>query len=104
MIEADLCWMDTKELKAGSKYVLQVGTFRTRCSVREIAYQLNVNTYEEIENVDSLKLNDLAKVVLRTAQPISFDPYATNRASGGAILIDETSNVTVGALMLIGEA
>ncbi|MBD2754265.1 sulfate adenylyltransferase subunit 1 [Spirosoma validum] len=103
-VEAMLCWMDTKEFKVGNKYVLQVGTFRTRCSVREIAYQLNVNTYEEIEDVDSLRLNDLAKVVLRTAQPISFDPYQKNRATGGAILIDETSNVTVGALMLVGEA
>ena len=103
-VEAMLCWMDSKEFKVGNKYVLQVGTFRTRCSVREIAYQLNVNTYEQIEGVDQLRLNDLAKVVLRTAQPISFDPYSTNRASGGAILIDETSNVTVGALMLVGEA
>ncbi|GAB2569515.1 sulfate adenylyltransferase subunit 1 [Spirosoma areae] len=103
-VEAMLCWMATKELKVGSKYVLQVGTARTRCSVREIVYQLNVNTYEEIEDVESLRLNDLAKVVLRTAQPISFDPYPTNRATGGAILIDETSNVTVGALMLVGEA
>ena len=103
-VEAMLCWMDTKEFKVGNKYVLQVGTFRTRCSVREIAYQLNVNTYEEIEDVESLTLNDLAKVVLRTAQPISFDPYPKNRATGGAILIDETSNVTVGALMLVGEA
>ncbi|GAB4016470.1 sulfate adenylyltransferase subunit 1 [Spirosoma koreense] len=103
-VEAMLCWMDAKEFKAGNKYILHVGTFRTRCSVREIAYQLNVNTYEETEGVDSLKLNDLAKVVLRTAQPISFDPYQKNRATGGAILIDETSNVTVGALMLIGEA
>ncbi|GAB3795120.1 GTP-binding protein [Spirosoma humi] len=103
-VEAMLCWMDSKEFKVGSKYVLQVGTFRTRCSVREITYQLNVNTYEQIEGVDQLRLNDLAKVVLRTAQPISFDPYTTNRASGGAILIDETSNVTVGALMLVGEA
>lgn len=103
-VEAMLCWMDSKEFKVGSKYVLQVGTFRTRCSVREISYQLNVNTYEQIEGVEQLRLNDLAKVVLRTAQPISFDPYATNRASGGAILIDETSNVTVGALMLVGEA
>ncbi|AUD02831.1 sulfate adenylyltransferase subunit 1 [Spirosoma pollinicola] len=103
-VDGMLCWMDSKELKAGNKYVLQVGTFRTRCSIREIAYQLNVNTYEQIEGVDQLRLNDLAKVVIRTAQPISFDPYATNRASGGAILIDETSNVTVGALMLIGEA
>jgi len=103
-VEAMLCWMDTKELKAGNKYLLQVGAFRTRCSVREIAYQLNVNTYEEIEDVESLRLNDLAKVVLRTAQPISFDPYPKNRATGGAILIDETSNVTVGALMLVGES
>ncbi|GAB2541017.1 sulfate adenylyltransferase subunit 1 [Spirosoma aerophilum] len=103
-VEGMLCWMDSKEFKVGNKYVLQVGTFRTRCSVREIAYQLNVNTYEQIESVEQLRLNDLAKVVLRTAQPISFDPYATNRASGGAILIDETSNVTVGALMLVGEA
>ena len=103
-VEAMLCWMDTKEFKAGNKYLLQVGTFRTRCSVREIVYQLNVNTYEEIEDIKSLKLNDLAKVVLRTAQPIAFDPYPKNRTTGGAILIDETSNVTVGALMLIGEA
>ncbi|MBD2704389.1 GTP-binding protein [Spirosoma sp. BT702] len=103
-VDAMLCWMDTKEFKVGNKYVLQVGTARTRCSVREITYQLNVNTYEETEDVESLKLNDLAKVVLRTAQPISFDPYQKNRATGGAILIDETSNVTVGALMLVGEA
>ena len=103
-VEAMLCWMDTKEFKVGNKYLLQVGTFRTRCSVREIAYQLNVNTYEENEDIESLKLNDLAKVVLRTAQPIAFDPYPKNRATGGAILIDETSNVTVGALMLVGEA
>ncbi|GAB3545865.1 sulfate adenylyltransferase subunit 1 [Spirosoma fluminis] len=103
-VEAMLCWMDTKEFRVGNKYVLQVGTARTRCSVREIAYQLNVNTYEETEGVDNLKLNDLAKVVLRTAQPISFDTYQQNRATGGAILIDETSNVTVGALMLVGEA
>jgi sulfate adenylyltransferase subunit 1 len=102
-VEAMLCWMDSKEFKVGNKYLLQVGTFRTRCSVREIAYQLNVNTYEEIEGVESLRLNDLAKVVLRTAQPISFDPYGQNRATGGAILIDETSNVTVGALMLVAE-
>ena len=103
-VEAMLCWMDTKEFKVGNKYLLQVGTARTRCSVREIAYQLNVNTYEHTEGVQNLKLNDLAKVVLRTAQPVSFDPYVQNRATGGAILIDETSNVTVGALMLVGEA
>lgn len=103
-IEALLCWMDTKELKVGSKYLLQHGTFRTRCVVREIVYQLNIETYAKTEGVETLKLNDLAKVVLKTAQPVSFDPYGQNRINGGAILIDETSNVTVGALMLEGEA
>jgi len=103
-VDAMLCWMDTKELRVGNKYVLQVGTARTRCSVRGIAYQLNVNTYAHNEDAKVLRLNDMGKVVLRTAQPISFDPYPENRATGGAILIDETSNVTVGALMLIGNA
>lgn len=102
-VEAMLCWMDTKTFSIGNKYVLQVGTSRTRCSVRAIPYQLNIETYEQIEGVDTLKLNDLARVVLRTAQPVAFDPYGQNRANGGAILIDETSNVTVGALMLQGE-
>jgi sulfate adenylyltransferase subunit 1 len=103
-VEAMLCWMDTKVLSVGSKYVLQVGTSRTRCVVREIPYQLNIETYERVPDVDSLKLNDLARVVLKTAQPIAFDPYPQNRFTGGAILIDETSNVTVGALMLQGKA
>lgn len=103
-VAAMLCWMDIKELRVGNKYVLQVGTARTRCSVREIAYQLNVNTYAHNEDADVLRLNDMGKVILRTAQPVSFDPYAENRAAGGAILIDETSNVTVGALMLIDDA
>ncbi|GAB3903683.1 GTP-binding protein [Larkinella knui] len=103
-VEALLCWMDSKPLKVGSKYTLQHGTFRTRCAVREIVYQLNVNTYEETVDVESLKLNDIARVILKTAKPVSFDPYSKNRVNGGAILIDETSNVTVGALMLQGEA
>ena len=102
-VEAMLCWMDTKTLTIGNKYVLQVGTSQTRCSVRAIPYQLNIETYEPIEGIDTLHLNDLARVVLRTAQPIAFDPYGRNRANGGAILIDETSNVTVGALMLKGK-
>ena len=71
-IEAMLCWMDTKEFKTGNKYILQVGTSRTRCSIREISYQLNIETYEQIEGVESLKLNDLAKsgVTHRPTRPV----------------------------------
>ena len=100
-LETLICWMDDrKELKVGGKFTLQHGTSRTRCSVRSIDYRVDINTYEQIEDVESLKLNDVARVVLRAANPIAYDPYLKNRANGAAILIDETSNVTVGACMV----
>jgi sulfate adenylyltransferase subunit 1 len=100
-IEALVCWMDDKKtLKPGNKYILQHGTARSRCSVRDIEYQIDINSYEKLDEVESLKLNDVARIVLRTAQPIAYDPYQQNRANGAAILIDETSNVTVGACMI----
>jgi sulfate adenylyltransferase subunit 1 len=102
-VEATICWMDDrKELKIGGKYTLQHGTMRTRCSVKGIEYRIDVNNYEQIEDVETLKLNDIAKVILRTAQPLAYDTYQNNRATGAAILIDETSNVTVGACMVEG--
>jgi sulfate adenylyltransferase subunit 1 len=100
-IEALICWMDDKKtLKPGNKYILQHGTARSRCSIRDIEYQIDINSYEKLDEVDNLKLNDVARIVLRTAQPIAYDPYQKNRANGAAILIDETSNVTVGACMI----
>ncbi|TDB61836.1 sulfate adenylyltransferase subunit 1 [Arundinibacter roseus] len=100
-LETLICWMDDrKELKVGGKFTLQHGTTRTRCSVRSIDYRIDINSYEQLEGIESLKLNDVARVVLRTAQPIAYDPYLQNRTNGAAILIDETSNVTVGACMI----
>ena len=100
-VEATICWMDDrKELKVGNKYTLQHGTTRVRCSVKGIEYRVDISNYEQLEDIESLKLNDVAKIVLRTAKPIAYDAYQTNRANGAAILIDETSNVTVGACMV----
>lgn len=101
-LDGMICWMDSKALTVGSKYLLQHGTARVRCVVREIPYRLDIETYDRIANPDDLKLNDLARVVLKTARPIAFDPYSENRSNGAAILIDETSHVTVGAVMLAG--
>jgi sulfate adenylyltransferase subunit 1 len=102
-IEATICWMDDrKELKVGNKYTLQHGTTRVRCSVKGIEYRIDVNNYEQLEDIKSLKLNDIAKISLRTAKPLAYDAYQKNRANGAAILIDETSNVTVGACMVEG--
>ncbi|HTQ26998.1 MAG TPA: GTP-binding protein [Puia sp.] len=95
-----LCWMDNKALKPGNKYLFQVNSRRVRAVVKDIEYKLDVNTLEKNENVHEALLNDIVKAKVRTASPIPFDPYKDLQATGSAILIDETSNVTVGACMI----
>lgn len=99
-LEVLLCWMDSKPLAPGNKYLLQINSTRVRSVVKEVAYRLDVNTLEKQYDADSIRLNDIVKVTIKTAQPIVFDSYKDLRANGGAVLIDETSNVTVGACMI----
>jgi len=99
-LEVVLCWMDNKPLAAGKKYLLQLNSTRVRSVVKSIEYKLNVNTLEKEENIETASLNDIVKATIKTAQPIAFDSYQSLRVNGGAILIDETSNVTVGACMI----
>jgi sulfate adenylyltransferase subunit 1 len=98
--EALLCWMDNKPLTAGNKYFLQLNSRLVRSVVREVEYKLNVNTLEKEYNPVSVGLNDIVKVSIKTASDVPFDPYKSLQSNGGAILIDETSNVTVGACMI----
>jgi sulfate adenylyltransferase subunit 1 len=99
-LEALLCWMDNKPLITGNKYYLQINSRLVRSVVRDIEYRLNVNTLEKEFNPGSVGLNDIVKVKIKTASQVPYDSYADLRANGGAILIDETSNVTVGACMI----
>ncbi|MFC4230708.1 sulfate adenylyltransferase subunit 1 [Parasediminibacterium paludis] len=99
-LEVLLCWMDSKPLAAGKKYLLQINSTRVRSVIKDIAYKLNVNTLEKERNIESAGLNDIVKATIKTAIPIAFDSYKNLRVNGGAILIDETSNVTVGACMI----
>ena len=99
-LEVLMCWMDNKPLTVGNKYLLQINSTRVRSVVKNIAYKLNVNTLEKEENIATAGLNDIIKATIKTASPIAFDSYQKLRANGGAILIDETSNVTVGACMI----
>lgn len=95
-----LCWMDTKQLEIGSKYLIQHNTKLVRCVVKEINYKLNINTLEKESNIQSVQLNEICKIVLKTAIPLAVDSYKNIRSNGGAILIDETSFVTVGACIV----
>ena len=99
-IEALVCWMDSKPLSAGNKYILQLGSRSVRGLVKDIQYRLNVNTLERQLSPAQAGLNDIVKVTMRTASPLPFDAYTDLPANGGAILIDETSHVTVGACLL----
>lgn len=100
-IEAVLCWMDdSKPLLKGNKYLLQLNTRTVRAIVQEVEYKIDIQSLEKIQAPEKVVLNDLVKVKLKTAQTLAYDTYANLRENGGAILIDETSNSTVGACML----
>jgi len=95
-----LCWMGNKPLTAGSKYLLQINSRVVKAAVKEIVYKLDVNSLEQLQAPEQALLNDVVKARIKTASPVSFDAYGKLRVNGGAILIDETSNVTVGACMI----
>jgi sulfate adenylyltransferase subunit 1 len=99
-LETLLCWMDNKPLTTGSKYLLQINSRVVRAVIREIEYKLDVNTLQKQYSPQQAVLNDVIKVTIKTASPVAFDSYKELRANGGAILIDETSHVTVGACMI----
>lgn len=98
--EVLLCWMDNKPLIAGNKYLLQTNSSRVRSVVKDIEYKLDVNTLEKNYSPEKAVLNDIIKATVKTASPVAFDSYKKIRQNGGAILIDETSCVTVGACMI----
>ncbi|MEJ6981189.1 GTP-binding protein [Pedobacter sp. P351] len=99
-LEAVICWMDTKPLTPGNKYILQVHGKTVRCVVKDINYKLDVNTLVKEENITHAGLNDIVNITIKTASPIVFDTYESLRANGGAILIDETAFTTVAGCML----
>ncbi len=98
--EVLLCWMDNKPLVPGNKYLLQANSNRVRSVVKDIEYKLDVNTLEKNYSPEKAVLNDIIKATIKTSAPVSFDSYKKLRQNGGAILIDETSCVTVGACMI----
>jgi sulfate adenylyltransferase subunit 1 len=98
--QAYICWMDNKPLVPGNKYLLQLNSRRVRSIVKEIEFKLDVNTLQKNPSPAHAELNDVIKATIKTAMPLPHDSYAELRQNGGAILIDETSNVTVGACMI----
>lgn len=99
-VEVLLCWLDHKSLQPGNKYLIQHHSRQLRAVVKQVDYKINVNTLEQETVEGEIKLNEIAKVVIKTAQPLVFDDFISNKKTGSAILVDETSNATVAACII----
>ncbi|CAI8796451.1 sulfate adenylyltransferase subunit 1 [Chryseobacterium sp. IT-36CA2] len=99
-LEILLCWLDQKPLQPGNKYLLQQNSRLVKAVVKEVDYKINVNTLVREQADGDIKLNEIVKVTLRTAQPLVYDSFTNNKTTGSAILVDETSNSTVAACII----
>lgn len=98
LIETDVCWMDSRPLDESITYLLQHNSKVTKAKISEIIYKVDINTLEKQDAVD-FKLNDIGRILIKTADELAFDLYTDNKANGAAILIDSRTNLTVAALM-----
>ncbi|HEX3721977.1 MAG TPA: adenylyl-sulfate kinase, partial [Nitrolancea sp.] len=102
-IDATLCWFDAeRQLDSNRTYSILHTTHTTRASIKQLDYRLDINTLHRDETARTLALNEIGRVSLRTQTPLLFDPYRRNRDTGSFILIDETTNNTVAAGMILG--
>jgi sulfate adenylyltransferase subunit 1 len=99
-VKVMVCWLSEKPLQIGGKYALKHTTRDARCVVKAVNYKVNINTLEKVEADQQVGLNDIAKLTLRTTVPLCVDSYRRNRDTGSLILIDEATNITVGAGMI----
>ena len=101
-VDAMLCWMDERApFTRGRKYVVKHTTRSVKAVVKDLQYRLDVNTLHREPGVPELRLNEIGRVRLRTQAPLFLDPYSRSRQTGGFIVIDAATNVTVGAGMVV---
>ena len=99
-LEATVCWMADAPLRAGGRYAIKHATHAARAIVEKVIDHVDVHTLTPDPRATELALNDIGRIRVRTSKPLAFDPYARNRAMGSLILIDESTNDTVGAGMI----
>ena len=102
-IEAMICWFSSEaNLEERGRYTLRHTTNDVKCLVKELKYKMDINTLHKLKEDREVRLNDIARVSLQTSAPLHFDRYRRNRATGSFILIDEQTNSTVAAGMIVG--
>lgn len=99
-LDVMLCWLNASPPRPRSKYVVKHTTAEARAMITEIQYKMDINTLHRLEEDRDIKMNDIARVKIRSTKPLFSDDYTTNRVTGSLILIDEATNETVAAGMI----
>jgi sulfate adenylyltransferase subunit 1 len=101
--EVDLmvCWLGEKPMVLGGKYAIRHTTSELRGIIREVHFKIDINKLEENMEDKSVSLNEIAKITIKTSKPVFYDSYKDNHITGSMIIIDEATNNTVGAGMII---
>ncbi len=103
-VEAMVCWLHEHPMRPGGKYAIKHTTRTARAMVKDLRYRLDVNDLHRDEDAATLGLNEIGRLQLRVTAPLFTDPYRVNRTTGSFILVDEATNATVGAGMLLDPA
>ena len=100
-IEVMICWMNEKKMIPNGKYAIRHTSQSARCIIKEVKYKMDINSLHRMEDDKEIRLNDIGRVTIRTTKPLFFDSYTRNRNTGSIILVDEATNETVAAGMII---
>jgi len=100
-VEVMICWMHQKPLQLNGKYLLRHTSNAVRCIVKDIRYKVNINTLHRDQETTLIQLNDIGRILIRTTQPLLYDSYAKNKNTGSLLLIDEYTNETLAAGMIL---
>jgi len=96
-----ICWFSEQQLQLRGKYTIMQTTREVRCIIKDIRYRLDIKTLHRDEDNKAVGMNDIARIVIRTTKPLYIDAYRKNRITGSVIIVDESTNETVGAGMII---
>jgi sulfate adenylyltransferase subunit 1 len=96
-----ICWMSQKPIQLNGKYSIKHTSRDARCIVKDIKYKVDINSLHRLEDDKDIKMNDIARISIRTTVPLFTDRYQRNRNTGSIILLDEATNETVGAGMIL---
>ena len=100
-LDVMICWMNDKKMMLRGKYTIRHTSQTARCIIKEVKYKMDINTLHRIEEEKEIGLNDIGRISIRTTKPLFFDSYTRNRNTGSIILVDEATNETIAAGMII---